>query len=477
MRVHPWCMVVACAVASLGTNAQAERPWTRTTAWERLSAERQKQAFEFGARYVEFLNRCKTEREVVRCVAEKSRERGFAELQPGRALGAGDRVLLRFGEKALVLAVVGAKPLEEGSRLVAAHADSVRIDLKPTPVYEDANLVLLETQYYGRLGFAQWLARPLALHGVVYRAGGQRVELRIGSEPADPVFVIPDVVVYLRGRVRGESGDALPAEKLDPIVASLPDGAPGPTRGRFRRAFLALLEKRHGVRAEDLRSAELSLVPAGRARSVGLDEALVGAYGHDGRAGVFSAAEAILALREAPQHTALVAIFDKAEVGSVGAEGASSSLLARALGALLRARPGAAADERTLRDVLARSRALEASVVPGVAPHFKRLHERRNAAFVGSGPTLLHRFGHAEARHALRRALENANVPYQIADFSRASRHAAAEPSIAPFLSRLGFDTLQLSVPVLSLHAPFEVASKVDVFLTAAAFEGFFRFR
>lgn len=468
-----------CLLATLNASRESsaeERAWTGPSAWTGLDEGTRARVMAFGASYLEFLGRAKTERETVAQVVALARPAGFKSVEPASTsartpLAPGNKLIFEAASKAAVLVVIGRRPVHEGVRLVAAHVDAVRIDLKPNAIYEDVNLVLLQTQYYGTLHFAQWLSRPLALHGFVPRADGTSVQLRFGSEPADPVLLIPDVLVHLRGRVTAEAGDRLPPEKLDPIVASLPSGE-GP--GRFKRAFVELLARRYGLRPEDLRAADLSLVPADAPRSVGFDGALVGGYGQDGRAAVFAAVDALLSLTTVPERTAVIALFDRHEAGGTGVAGAGSVLLPRVMGHLLAASGGRDATEQALRETLVRSRALSAEATSGVEPQFKKLHERRNAAFVGGGPAVRAEAGDAEQRAWLHRTLTAARVPHQFADFSRSVAHPAHADTMLPQLTRLGLAGAALGVPVMSMHAPFEVASKLDVYLAKAACAAFF---
>ena len=459
-------------LTSIASPAKADdKPWTGPSVWPALDTASRESVLAFGADYLAFLASAKTERETIGRVLAAARAAGFTPAPPRPALRGGEKLFFEAQGKAAVLVRAGRKPLTDGVRLIAAHVDSVRIDLKPNPIYEDVNVVLLQTQYYGAIHFAQWMSRPLALHGFALRADGTPVTLRLGSEPTDPVLVIPDVLVQLRSRVAAEAGDRLPAEKLDPIVSSLPAGE-GPRR--FARAFTELLQQRYGLGPQELRSAELSLVPATGPRSVGLDQALVGGYGQDDRASVFAATRALLALDAVPEHTAVLVLFDRQEVGSTGPAGARSDLLRRVLGGMLAGALGEAASEQKLRELFVRSRALSADATPAVDPHFKQLHERRNAAYLGGGPVVNGAGGHAEQRAWLTRALGAARVPHQFAEFSRSVAHRPHADTLLPYLTRLGLAGAQLAVPLMSMHAPFELASKADVYLMSRACEAFF---
>jgi aspartyl aminopeptidase len=462
---------IGLALFALAAAAQERRPWFRPTAWERTPEAERPHVHRFAAEYMDFLGRAKTEREVVAYALEKAKAAGFQPWSEGRRVAPGDRLAFSASGKIVALVVAGERPVREGLRVVAAHIDAVRIDLKPNPIYEDANLVLFQTQYYGGITYSQWQSRPLALHGVVIRKDGTRVDVRLGSEPGDPVLVIPDVLVHLRHRVRTEAGDRLPAEKLDPVVASIPDGPGG--KGRFRAGFLRLLGARYGVEERDLRTAELSLVPADAPRSVGLDEGLVGGYGQDDRACAYVALRSLLDLPGTPRHTAMVLLVDKEEVGSTGNTGMDSDFFRRAAGTLLEAQEGSFNEQR-LRETLVRSRALSADVTSAADPHFKKLYERHNVAYLGSGPVFAISRAHAELLHGVRSVLERNRIPHQVGLFSRVFG-GTDFATILPFLARHGLGAVEVGIPLLSMHAPFELVSKVDLYWSWKAYQAFLR--
>jgi aspartyl aminopeptidase len=461
-----------CALLFLlpASGSTEEKRWFKPTAWERTSAADRPKVLSFGAEYIDFLSQAKTEREVVAFATDRAAARGFQPWQEGRKIAPGDRLLFASRGKILALAVVGERPLRDGIRLVGAHIDAVRIDLKPNPVYADTNVVLLQTHYYGGITYSQWQSRPLALHGVIVRKDGTRVEVRLGSDPKDPVLVIPDVLIHLRSHVAAEAGDRLPAEKLDPIVGSIPDGA---AESGFTSGFLSLLKSRYNIEPRDLHTAELSLVPAERPRSVGFDEGLVGGYGQDDRACSFAALRAILDLEGTPKHTALVILVDKEEIGSTGNTGMRSEFFRHTVGRLVGAQEGSFGEQR-LRDVLAHSQGLSADVTSGVEPHFKKLFERRNAAFLGSGP-VFDTNAHAEFLHALRALLERNKIPYQTGEFSKVFSGKSDEGTILPYMTRHGMDAANFGVPTLSMHAPLELVSKVDLYWAWRAYQAFLR--
>lgn len=453
--------------------------------WDIYATEEERAAIqELAADYIDFLGRCKTERETVSWARTRLEQEGFStDLSAPRFFGLAK-------DKTIFMARKGKRSLQEGVRIVGAHADTPRLDIKQHPLYEACDLALAKTHYYGGVRKYQWLSRPLALHGVVVKTDGSRVEVRIGEDPQDPVFVIADLLPHLAAKQNEQKVvDAFEAEKLNVLLGNTPveggdaqqqeNSDAGPEqKERFKKKILELLQARYDLIEEDLFSAELQLVPAGPARSVGLDGSLVGGYGQDDRICVFAALEAFLAETE-PEYTQVVIFWDKEEIGSEGATGAKSLFLEYTLQDLVRSwEPGT-----DLSGVLRQARALSADVHGAIDPDYQDLHDTLNSSKLGYGPVFCKFTGHrgkvgsseatAEYVAWLRRMLNQARIPWQMAGLGKVDSGGGG--TVAKYLAIYGMDIIDFGPGVLGMHSPFEVSSKVDLYATCQAFREFLR--
>lgn len=444
--------------------------------WDHVDAAEREAILAYAERYKSFLTLAKTEREAVAEIEARAKAAGFVDLRRNEP---GERGFYNYKGKVIALVVQGRRPLTDGLRIVAAHIDSPRLDLKQYPLYEDTDLVFLKTHYYGGIKKYQWLARPLALHGVVLKADGSRVELRVGEDPGDPVFTVLDLLPHLARKTQMEKkvSEAFEGEKLNVLVGSLPLGDKD-TKERFKLSLLKFLEETYGIREEDLVSAELEVVPAGPARDVGWDRSLVAGYGQDDRSCAYPALEAILAVKD-PEHTCMALFYDKEEVGSDGNTSAKSCILEEIVELLLE-RAGESPLAR--RRVLMASRAISADVNGALDPDYPEVHEKRNAAKLGYGVCLTKYTGHggkymANDAHAeylawLRRIFNEGGVIWQAAHLGKVDEGGGG--TIAKYLAVHGIEIIDSGPPVLSMHSPFEVASKADLYMTFKAFRTFF---
>jgi len=429
--------------------------------------------------YIDFLTRCKTERETVDYVLAAAKAAGFSE-----SLSAKSKAYVHAQRgKTVLLARRGKKPLSEGFRLVGAHCDTPRIDLKQHPLYEDTDIGLMKTHYYGGIRKYQWMARELALHGVVVKKDGTLVKVCVGEDPKDPVLTITDLLPHLAQKQADQKvADAFDAEKLNALVGHEPanrgDEKSAKDKDRVKHRVLELLHARYGITEGDLFSAELQLVPAGPARSVGLDASMIGAYGHDDRSCVFSALQALLA-EKTPEHTQLVLFWDKEEIGSEGATGAQSLFFEYALQDILDVwSPGT-----KLSHVFAKGMAISADVNAAVDPDYQEVYEKLNAAYMGQGPCFNKFTGHrgkvgANDAHPefvayLRNILDEANVPWQMAELGKVD--VGGGGTVAKFLAVYGMDVIDMGPAVLSMHSPFEVLGKSDLYATVQALRAFLK--
>ena len=442
----------------------------RRTAWHRKGFDR-KRAFALADDYKAFLTRNKTEREVVGAALALARKKGFADLlAAGRPkVAPGARLHAGVHGKLLALIVVGKKPLAEGVHLVATHIDSVRIDLKQRPLYADGNLALLQTHYYGGIKKYQWLSIPLELRGRVVKKDGAAVDVAIGDQPGEPVLVIPDLAVHMSGGEADEiEGEQVPGESLDPIVASTPAAAgDDPFAAEAARA----IERELKIAVGDLAAAELELVPAAPARDVGLDRALIGGYGQDDRACSYAALRALLDLGT-PEHTAIVMLTDKEEVGSTGNTGAQSTFMRRIAAELLEG-AGKTSSETAVDRVLAASTVWSADVTGAVNPLYPVVYEAQNEAFVGSGVVWDYTGVHAEVMGYTRRLLDRAGVAHQAAGWGKSKESKSEDGTVLAYFTRLGMNGLNVSIPLLSMHAPYELVSKADLYEGYRAYRAF----
>lgn len=449
------------------------------SAWEAYASAAHVKAMDrLAAGYREFLSRCKTERETVRWVRDKALAAGFGEDFKAKACLRDSRGKTAF------LARRGKRPLSKGFRLVAAHADTPRLDLKQHPLYEEVGLALAKTHYYGGIRKHQWLARPLALHGVVVKKDGSVVEVLVGEDESDPVLTIADLLPHLAHKQQEQKlADAFEAEKLNLVLGHAPStkakaGAKDDDKNKAKRRVLELLHRRYGINEADLYSAELQAVPAGPARFVGLDGSLIGGYGQDDRACVFAALTALLAEKQ-PEHAQIVLFWDKEEVGSEGSTSAKSRFFEYCMEELIEAWE----PRSRVSKVLPVGQGLSADVHPAVDPDFQDVHEKLNSAYLGYGPCFCKFTGHrgkygANDAHPeyvgrLRKIMDEAGVPWQMAELGKVDLGGGG--TVAKYLAEFGMDIIDMGPPVLSMHSPFELTSKADIYATVLAFRAFLR--
>jgi aspartyl aminopeptidase len=448
-----------------------------TLVWDQVDEAERAAIMAYGEAYKDFLNRAKTERQAVDEIMRQARERDFVELLNGSS---GPRTFYAYKGKTIILAVKGRRPLTEGLHLVASHIDSPRLDLKQYPLYEDTDLAFLKTHYYGGIKKYQWLARPLAVHGVILKADGRRVDLSVGEDPGDPVFTVLDLLPHLarKSQMDKKVSEAFEGEKLNVLVGSLPLGDKD-TKERIKLYLLKHLEAQYGIREEDFVSAELELVPAGPARDLGWDRSLVGAYGQDDRSCAYAALTAILSLKE-PEYTSLALFYDKEETGSDGNTSAKCCLLEEMVELLLeRAGDSPLARRRTLMA----SRALSGDVTGALDPDYPEVHEKRNAArlgygvafskYGGSGGKYYTSDANAEYVAWLRQTFQANGVIWQANELGKIDEGGGG--TIAKYLAIHGLEIIDCGTPLLSMHSPFEVASKADLYMTFKAYQAFFQ--
>jgi aspartyl aminopeptidase len=445
--------------------------------WDVLKPREEKKLWDLAEDYKAFLNVAKTEREAVAEMARRLKRAGFKALSDPRP---GNRVFQVFRDKVLALAVLGTEPLSAGLRLIASHIDAPRLDLKQNPLYEEVELALMKTHYYGGIKKYQWLARPLALHGTIFKRNGEKIDLAIGEKPEDPVFTVADLLPHLARKVQMEKklSEAVEGEKLNILVGSLPLG-PRETKDRFKLAILQALHDRYELVEEDLISAELEVVPADPARDVGLDRGLIGGYGQDDRVSAFSSLAAVLDLPH-PEQNLVLLFFDKEEIGSEGNTSARAQILETFLHGLFELK-GESFSPEVLARTLENTRALSADVAGALDPDYQEVHEKRNAPrlgygicltkFTGSGGKYGSSDAHAEYLFWVRQVFNREDVVWQTGELGKVDEGGGG--TIAKFLAALGLEIVDCGTPVLSMHSPFELVSKADLFMTYKGFRAF----
>jgi aspartyl aminopeptidase len=445
--------------------------------WDRLEERDKAEVFRFAEGYKAFLDRAKTEREAVQEIARVAKEAGFEE---GSQRNGGRKIFFVNKGKSVAIAIRGLAPMAEGLRIVVSHIDSPRIDLKQNPLYEEADMALLHTHYYGGIKKYQWVTIPLSLHGLVVKSDGSTLNIRIGEDLEDPVFVINDLLPHLSGKTQDQKklSEAIEGEKLTVLAGSLPF-PDAEAKERIKLRIMELLNQKYGLVEEDFISAELELVPAMKARDVGFDRSLVGSYGQDDRASAYTSLQAILSLQDPPR-TVIVLFVDKEEIGSEGNTGAKSLFLESVIRNLIE-RSGLAATEALLKEVLANSKALSADVESALDPNYPEVHEKQNAGKIGYG-VCLEKFtgargkaGASDARAEyvgeIRRIFNANNVAWQMTEIGKVDEGGGG--TVAKYLAVYGMDIIDCGAPVLSMHSPFEVASKADIYEAYKAYRAF----
>ena len=438
----------------------------RKNGYDRLGQEVLAGMDAYCAGYKAYLDAGKTERLCAGETVRLAQAAGYRPYVRGMALQAGDKVYVSNRGKAVMLAHIGRRGLEEGVQIAAAHIDAPRLDLKPNPLYEESEMAFLKTHYYGGIRKYQWVTIPLELRGVIARKDGSVVPVSIGADPGDPRLVITDLLPHLgMEQSRKPLGEAVPAETLNLLLGSRPIGDEEDS-GRVKLAVMQLLHDKYGITEDDFISAELEAVPAVDACDIGLDRSLIGAYGHDDRVCAYAALRALLDLTETPEKTAVCVLADKEEIGSDGVTGMQSAAFDTFMEDLCEAQ-GAA-----LRICLEKSFCLSADVTAAYDPDYGEVYEKRNAAYVNYGVGLCKYTGargksgasdaDAETVAYVRRIFDEAGVVWQMAELGKVD--AGGGGTVAAYMANRNIATLDAGVPVLSMHAPFEVVAKLDCY-------------
>lgn len=445
--------------------------------WDKLLSKEKKAVFDFAEDYKRFLDGAKTEREAVSQIKQCAERFGFKESCSPSAKG---KIYKEHRHKAIGLAAVGKRPLVQGLNIVVSHIDSPRLDLKQNPLYEEVSLAFLKTHYYGGIKKYQWVSRPLAMHGKIIINNGKELDIRIGEDETDPVFTISDLLPHLARKTQYEKklGDAIIGEKLNVLVGSIPF----PDKDVEERTKLYVLDylyRTFGLIEEDFISAEIELVPAEKARDVGWDRSLIGAYGQDDRVCAYSSLRAIGELNR-PQETAIALFLDKEEIGSEGNTSARSKFLEDIVADVFTI-SGTPLDEHTLKSALMNSYAISADVNGALDPDYQEVHEKRNAAklgygvcvtkFTGSGGKYASSDANAEYVGMIRRLFNTSRIVWQTGEMGKVDEGGGG--TVSKFLASYGMEIIDCGTPLLSMHSPFEISSKADVYMTYKAYRVF----
>lgn len=468
-------------IKSAGQKLKDELLMNDKSGWEGMSPSEKKSIFKFCNGYIDFLNCCKTEREAVKEAKAQAEKAGFKPLSKFKSLKAGDKVYFINRDKNIILAVIGSEDMEHGLNVVGAHIDSPRLDLKPNPLYEDSGFGYLKTHYYGGIKKYQWVTIPLAIHGVVALKDGSVVEVKIGDENDDLTFVITDLLPHMaRRQMEKKLSEGIDGEDLNLLIGNIPFDDEKVSE-KVKLNIMQILNEKYGIVEKDFISAELEIVPAFNAKSLGFDRSMVAGYGQDDRVCAYTSLKAILET-ENPKKTAICLLVDKEEIGSIGNTGMEARTFETFVGELLKLTKQDT-DTNAINRVFANSRMLSADVDGAFDPIYASVAEKRNASFFGFGVGLNKYTGargksgasdaNAEFVAELRKLFDSNKVRFQISELGKVDEGGGG--TIAYILANKGMDVIDCGTPVLSMHSPYEVTSKFDVYMSYKAYKVFMK--
>ena len=460
---------------TVGQEMQEKLSYKKKNIYEEATPEKVKAIYDYAEGYKKFLDNAKTEREATEAAIELAKAKGYTEYKFGDKLAVGDKKYLNQHGKSLIIFKIGEKDLEQhGIRIIAAHVDAPRLDLKQIPMYEDGGMAFLKTHYYGGVKKYQWTAIPLALHGVMVKADGEVVNVCIGEDDTDPVFYINDLLPHLAAKQSQEPlGSAISGETLNILIGGLPYDDKE-VSDKIKLTALSILHDKYGVTEEDFISAELSLVPAFKARDIGFDRALIASYGHDDRVCSYPAVTALLDNPDTKE-SVMIVLADKEEIGSVGLSGMQSAFLVDLMKEISTA---LGKNEIVVRS---KSKCLSADVTACFDPNFADVYEKRNSALISCGTAMSKYTGargksstndaSAELVGFVRKLFADNGVIWQTAELGKIDMGGGG--TVAMYIANHNIETVDIGVPVISMHAPYEVVSKADVYSTYEAFCAF----
>ena len=455
----------------------------RKNAWNTYGKREISELEELNSNYIDFLSDCKTERECVKETVRQAREKGYKSLEEviekGQPLKQGDKVYAVCMNKTVALFNIGKIPMEQGMNILGAHIDSPRMDIKQNPLYESNNMAYLDTHYYGGIKKYQWVTLPLAIHGVVVKKDGTKVEVNIGEKDTDPVFCVTDLLIHLAGQqMEKNAAKVIEGENLDILVGSIP--LEDKEKDAVKEGIIGILKNTYEMEEEDFMSAELEVVPAGRAREMGFDRSMIMAYGQDDKVCAYTSLAAMLEMDKLDK-TACCLLVDKEEIGSVGATGMQSKFFENTVAELLNLNGDY--NELKLKRCLAHSRMLSSDVNAAFDPLYSDVFKNNSSSFLGSG-VVFNKFtgsrgksgsndANAEYLAVLRNIMDNLNVHFQMSELGKVD--AGGGGTIAYIMSLYGMEVIDCGVAVLNMHAPWEVTSKADIYETYKCYKAFLK--
>lgn len=460
----------------------------RKNAWKKYPEGKCQEIFAFGEKYKKFISDCKTERECVTELKAQAEAAGFEDLKQvlasGRTLQTGDKVYAENMGKLLALFVIGRQPLEKGMNILGAHIDSPRLDLKQVPLYEDTELALLDTHYYGGVKKYQWVTLPLALHGIIVKKDGTKVTVNIGEKDDDPVFGVSDLLIHLSAeQLEKKAAKVIEGENLDVLVGSIPfesEEDEKKAKEAVKTNVLNILKEQYNIEEEDFLSAEIEVVPAGKARDYGFDRSMIMGYGHDDRVCAYPSFAAV-AEAGVCEKTSVCLLVDKEEIGSVGATGMESQFFAYMVAEIMNNMGGY--DQIVFNRAMTNSKVLSSDVSAAYDPLYASVMEKRNAAYFGNGLVFNKYTGsrgkagsndaNPEYMAELRRIMEDNNVSFQTSELGKVDQGGGR--TIAFILANYNMSVIDSGVPVLNMHAPWEIISKVDLYEAKLGYTAFLK--
>ncbi len=445
--------------------------------WKKVNDEEKKKIFEYSKGYMDFLNKAKTEREFVKNAKELADKNGFKDIMEFNTLKPGDKVYFVNRNKSMYLAIIGTESIENGLHIIGSHVDSPRLDLKPNPLYEDTEMAYFKTHYYGGIKKYQWTTIPLSIHGTIVKTNGEKIDICIGEDENDPIFTITDLLPHLaQDQMEKKLKNGIDGEDLNLLIGSIPYDEKG--KDQVKLNILNILNQKYGITEADLTSTEIELVPAFKARSLGFDESMVAGYGQDDKVCAYTSLSAMMELEDV-KNTAICILSDKEEIGSMGNTGMESHMfdffISEILNKLGVNRPN------LLDKVFCFSKMLSSDVDAGFDPIYASVSDKTNAGFLGKGISLNKYTGargksgasdaNAEYVAWVRNVLEKNDISYQIAELGKVD--VGGGGTIAYIIANKGADVIDCGVPVLSMHAPYEVTSKFDVYSAYKTYKAF----
>ncbi|NLY77273.1 MAG: aminopeptidase [Tissierellia bacterium] len=453
--------------------------------WECIEKEEREKVFEINEEYKNFLDKGKTEREAVKEIIRLATEKGYVSLeeiiQKGIKPSPGMKIYASNKDKSIVLIVIGKESLEKGMHIIGSHLDAPRIDLKQFPLYEDESLALLKTHYYGGIKKYQWVTLPLALHGFLIKENGEKVDIVIGEDESDPVFFITDLLPHLaKDQMQKKMDEGITGEGLNVLIGSIPYKDKD-INEKVKLNILKILNDKYGIKEEDFTTAEFQVVPAGKSRDVGLDRSMVGGYGQDDRVCAFTSLKAILDI-DTPNNTAVALFVDKEEIGSVGNTSMESKFFENVISELVNLTEDKYS-ELIVKRALANSSVLSADTVGAFDPNYPEVMDKKNSPYIGKGIVLVKYTGsrgkggcndaNSEYIAKIRKIFNDNNVIWQMGELGKVDQGGGG--TIAYILANYGMEVVDCGVSLLSVHAPYEIASKADVYMAYKGYKAFYK--